>query len=147
MSEEKPVTSPALVKIVKDLREFLPEITEQLTMSSGIRPSLEKQLLSLLSALEETALLQEYSTLDQVLMNWVAQYTEADIPQVILDLSDFLHSIQTACQQVIQNHPETFDFAERNFSFEISDLFFPHSEAVNTNRVREIRRSAIKNCC
>lgn len=124
MSEEKPVTSPALVKIVKDLREFLPEITEQLTMSSGIRPSLEKQLLSLLSALEETALLQEYSTLDQVLMNWVAQYTEADIPQVILDLSDFLHSIQTACQQVIQNHPETFDFAERNFSFEISELFF-----------------------
>jgi len=68
MSEEKPVTSPALVKIVKDLREFLPEITEQLTKSSGIRPSLEKQLLSLLSALEETALLQEYSTLDQVLM-------------------------------------------------------------------------------
>lgn len=54
MSEKKPVNSPDLVRMVKDLQGFLPEITAQLTKTSGIRPSLEKQLLSLLNALEET---------------------------------------------------------------------------------------------
>lgn len=124
MSEKKTITSPDLVKMIKDLQECLPEITDQLTKTSGIRPSLEKQLLSLLNALEETALFGEYTTLVKILTNWVTQYTEADIPQVILDLSDFLHSIQIACQQVILNHPGRFDFAKQKFSSDISDLFF-----------------------
>lgn len=124
MSEEKPITSPDFVKMFKDLKEFLPEIIEQLTKTSGIRPSLEKQLFSLLNAMEETALLADETALDHILTNWVTQYTEADIPQVILDLSDFLYAIQTACQQVIQKHCGTFDFDEQNFSLSISDLFF-----------------------
>lgn len=124
MSEEKSITSPELAKIVKELQDFLPEITEQLTKTSGIRPSLEKQLHSLLSALEEAALFGEYSTLDQILTNWVTQYTEADIPQVILDLSDFLHSIQTACQLVFQNQAGASNIPNPKCSLAVSDLFF-----------------------
>lgn len=124
MSENKPITSPDLVMMIKDLQELSPEIIEQLTKTSGIRPSLEKQLHSLLNAMEENALWSDETTLDRILTNWVTQYTEADIPQVILDLSEFLFSIQKVCQRVIQKHPETFEDADHNFSLHISDLFF-----------------------
>ncbi|PWH19460.1 MAG: hypothetical protein DDG59_03060 [Anaerolineae bacterium] len=124
MNEGKPVATPEHLRMLKVLQHSLPEITEQLTKTSSIRPSLEKQLQALFSAFEDFALSENQSNLDQILDNWLMQYTEAEIPQVVLDLSDFLRSIDKTCQNILKKHASTVDSSEQSEPVVLSNLFF-----------------------
>lgn len=117
-------------KILEVLREFLPEITEQLTKTSGIRPSLGKQLLLLFDAFEKSAETQDNSYLNQILENWIEQYTEADMLQIVLDLASWLFSIEKACVIVIQNHAAELGSDERNLSLNLSEWFYNAEESL-----------------
>ncbi len=114
-----------IIEIKELLSDCIPEITVQLTKTSGIRPSLEKQLLSLFDALDEYSRSQNPSKLDEIIRNWISQYTEAELPQVARDLSSFVHSIEIACIEVIQNKGLEAQEMVDDFSIRIVEWFFP----------------------
>ena len=124
MSVGKPMNSLDEKKLLEFLREYLPQITEHLTKTSGIRPSLEKQLLSLFDAFEKSFLTNDPVHVDQILENWIGQYTEAEMPQIVLDLTSWLRSIETACIAVIREYSSELDVGDKNLSFTTSEWFF-----------------------
>ncbi|MCX8061112.1 MAG: HAMP domain-containing histidine kinase [Anaerolineales bacterium] len=124
MNFEKQINSLETQRLLEVLREYIPEITEQLTRTSGIRPSLEKQLRSLFDAFEEYTVTRNIYTLSQILENWLEQYTESDTLQILLDLASWLYSIEKACISVIQDHSTEFDGKVDKLFFSLSEWFF-----------------------
>ncbi|GAB4476947.1 MAG: hypothetical protein Kow0088_15230 [Anaerolineales bacterium] len=120
MAVEELLDTKEMRDLIETLMRFLPEIVEQLTQTSGIRPSLETQLRALFAALESSN--EDLSLLDQLLEKWIDQYTEAEVVDIVSDITDFLHAIEMACIRVLFRHADLFEIEKH--TLQITALIF-----------------------